>query len=89
MSVIAIFRQQFTVSLRKELNDSRFEVVHRACNLYTAGGFEIPTPRSIRNRHLYRRALAALVAVDILGRDRVVVGTAIRYRRVTVERRGS
>ena len=39
---MAIFRQQFTVPLRKELNDSRFEVVHRACNLYTAGGFEIP-----------------------------------------------
>jgi hypothetical protein len=48
-----------------------------------------PTPRSIRNRHLYRRALTALLAVDILGRNRIVVGAAIRYGRVTVERRGS
>jgi hypothetical protein len=28
--------------LGEELNDSGFEVVHRACNLYAAGGFEIP-----------------------------------------------
>ena len=28
--------------LGEELNDSRFEVVHRACNLYGTGGFEIP-----------------------------------------------
>ena len=28
--------------LGEELNDSRFEVVHRTCNLYAAGGFEIP-----------------------------------------------
>src|SRR6476646_1164417 len=46
-------------------------------------------PSSIRNRHLYRRALTALPAVDILGRSRIVVGAAIRYGRVAVERRGS
>jgi hypothetical protein len=28
-----------TKLLRQELNDSRFEVVHRACNLYAAAGF--------------------------------------------------
>jgi hypothetical protein len=35
------------VVLRKELNDSRFEVVHRACNLYAAGGFEVPKYRAL------------------------------------------
>lgn len=29
-------------ALGEELNDSRFEVVHRADNLYAACGFEIP-----------------------------------------------
>ena len=43
---MAIFRQQFTVPLREELNGSRFEVVHRACNLYAAGGFEVPKHRA-------------------------------------------
>ena len=38
----AIYRQQFTVPLREELNSARFEVIHRACNLDAAGGFEIP-----------------------------------------------
>ena len=42
MSVIGIYRQQFTVPLREELNSARFEVIHRACNLDAAGGFEIP-----------------------------------------------
>lgn len=32
--------------LGEELNDSRFEVVHRACNLYAPGGFEIPQHRA-------------------------------------------
>ena len=32
--------------LGEELNDSRFEVVHRACNLDAAGGFEIPKHRA-------------------------------------------
>jgi hypothetical protein len=41
-SEIAIYRQQFTVPLREELNSARFEVIHRACNLDAAGGFEIP-----------------------------------------------
>ena len=32
-------RHFFCIPLREELNDSRFEVVHRACNFYTAAGF--------------------------------------------------
>ena len=31
-----------TSPLREELNSARFEVIHRACNLDAAGGFEIP-----------------------------------------------
>ena len=42
LSVIGIFRQQLTVPLPEELNDSRFEVVHRAYNLYATAGFEVP-----------------------------------------------
>jgi hypothetical protein len=42
MSAKGIFRQQFTVPLREELNSARFEVIHRACNLDAAGGFKIP-----------------------------------------------
>ncbi len=29
------------------LNHSRFEVVHRACNLYAAAGFEVPKHRAL------------------------------------------
>jgi hypothetical protein len=39
--------QQFTVPLREELNDSRFEVVHRAYNLYATAGFEVPKHRAL------------------------------------------
>ena len=34
---LAIYQQ-----LREKLNGSRFEVVHRAYNLYAAGGFKVP-----------------------------------------------
>ena len=39
---MGIYRQQFTVPLHEELNSARFEVIHRACNLDAAAGFEIP-----------------------------------------------
>jgi hypothetical protein len=32
--------------LREKLNDSGFEVVHRACNLYAAIGFKVPKHRA-------------------------------------------
>jgi hypothetical protein len=38
----ALFRQQFTVPLREELNSARFEVIHGACNLDAARGFKLP-----------------------------------------------
>src|SRR5215467_2734870 len=43
----------------------------------------------LRNCGFYRRTLAALIAIDILGRNSIVVGTAVRYCRISVERRGS
>src|SRR5690348_6015341 len=46
MSEMVIYRQQFTVPLPEELNDSRFEVVHRARNLDVARGFELPQQRA-------------------------------------------
>ena len=33
--------------LHEKLNDSRFEVVHRAYNLYAAGGFQVPKHRTL------------------------------------------
>jgi hypothetical protein len=42
MSEMGIYRQQFTVPLRQELNSARFEVIHRACNLDAGSGFKIP-----------------------------------------------
>jgi hypothetical protein len=41
MSEMGIFRQQFTVPLREELNSARFEVMYRACNLDAARGFKL------------------------------------------------
>src|SRR5271169_1126896 len=39
---MAIYQQ-----LREKLNGSRFEVVHRACNLYAAAGFKVPKHRAL------------------------------------------
>jgi hypothetical protein len=33
--------------LREKLDDSRFEVVHRACNFYAACGFEVSKHRAL------------------------------------------
>ena len=35
------------IPLRQELNRSRFEVVHRACNLYATAGFEVSKHRAL------------------------------------------